>query len=150
MSRDVRHWCVRRRRVVLTPRRWRQVLERLTLLGGDGGKKARSPGRARISRQTIAQGRPECFRFTCMLVCAFSVHQCTRDRGCSAHPVFPAPSFFLGARTNLKNSGKSLSRERGVLSCRHCEEHLRRSNPVLLCGSGLFACARNDDLGSAV
>jgi hypothetical protein len=27
----------------------------------DGGKKARSPGRARISRQTIAQGRPECF-----------------------------------------------------------------------------------------
>src|SRR5665213_3379481 len=91
MSRDVRHWCVRRRRVVLTPRRWRQVLERLTLLGGDGGKKARSPGRARISRQTTAQGRPECFRFTCMLVCAFLVHQCTRDRGCSVHPAFSAP-----------------------------------------------------------
>src|SRR5690349_10827868 len=30
-------------------------------LAGDGGKKARSPGRARISRKTIAQGRPECF-----------------------------------------------------------------------------------------
>src|SRR5882724_2950420 len=28
-----------------------------------------------------------------MLVCAFSVRNCTRDRGCSAHPVFPAPSF---------------------------------------------------------
>jgi hypothetical protein len=28
--------------------------------------------RARISRKTIARGRPECFRFTCMLVCAFS------------------------------------------------------------------------------
>jgi hypothetical protein len=40
--------CGRRSRVVLTPRRWRQV-------GGgnstcDGGKKARSPGRARSSR----------------------------------------------------------------------------------------------------
>ena len=27
-------------------------------LAGDGGKKARSPGRSRISRKTIAQGRP--------------------------------------------------------------------------------------------
>jgi hypothetical protein len=38
--------CVRRSRVVLTPRRWCQVLGKLTLLGSDGGKKARSPGRA--------------------------------------------------------------------------------------------------------
>ena len=29
-------------------------------LQGDGGKKARSPERARISRKTIAQGRPGC------------------------------------------------------------------------------------------
>jgi hypothetical protein len=34
-------------RVVLAPRCWRQVLEKLTLLRDDGGKKARSPGRAR-------------------------------------------------------------------------------------------------------
>src|SRR5436305_9368529 len=26
-----------------------------------------------------------------MLVCAFLDAHCTRDRGCSAHPVFPAP-----------------------------------------------------------
>jgi hypothetical protein len=38
---------IRRSRVVLTPRRWRQVLKKLTLLRDDGGKKARSPGRAR-------------------------------------------------------------------------------------------------------
>jgi len=30
-------------------------------LAGDGGKKARSPGRSRISRKTIAQGRPDDF-----------------------------------------------------------------------------------------
>jgi hypothetical protein len=37
--------CGRRSRVVLTPRRWRQVGERNFI--DDGGKKARSPGRAR-------------------------------------------------------------------------------------------------------
>jgi hypothetical protein len=37
--------CGRRSRVVLTPRRWRQASQKY--LRGDGGKKARSPGRAR-------------------------------------------------------------------------------------------------------
>jgi hypothetical protein len=46
-AKDERRYLVRRSRVVLTPRCWCQVLERLTLLGGDGDKKARSPGRAR-------------------------------------------------------------------------------------------------------
>ena len=43
----------RRSRVVLTPRRWRQVLEKQAsckFLGDDGGKQARSPGRARNKR----------------------------------------------------------------------------------------------------
>jgi hypothetical protein len=39
------HPCGRRSRVVLTPRRWRQVGERN--FAGDGDNKARSPGRAR-------------------------------------------------------------------------------------------------------
>jgi len=29
-----------------------------------------------------------------MLVCAFFVRKCTRDRGCSADPAFPAPSAY--------------------------------------------------------
>src|ERR1700675_4856610 len=33
-----------------------------------------------------------------MLVCASCRIYCTRDRGCSAHPVFPAPSDFHWAR----------------------------------------------------
>src|SRR5882672_7571664 len=37
-----------------------------------------------------------------MLVCASFCAHCTRDRGCSAHPAFPAPSLF----------------ERGKLTCK--------------------------------
>ena len=47
-----------------------------------------------ISRKTTAQGMPECSDCTCMLVCVFFAHFCTRDRGCSKHPAFPAPSFL--------------------------------------------------------
>jgi len=60
---------------------------------------ARKPvhrGERVISRKTIAQGKPGCLRWTCMLVCASLCASCTRDRGCSAHPAFPAPSS--GAR----------------------------------------------------
>jgi len=110
-----------------------------------------------------------------MLVCVFVCYFCTRDRGCSAHPVFPAPSVFLG-RTNLQNSGATC-REKAELclvvvarmseaTCgsaavphvaslmratgyqRHCEERLRRSNPALPCCLDCFADARNDGLHS--
>src|SRR3954451_15370961 len=33
-----------------------------------------------------------------MLVCVSLCASCTRDRGCSVHPAFPAPSFFLGEK----------------------------------------------------
>src|ERR1700712_3743962 len=33
-----------------------------------------------------------------MLVGALPCAHCTRDRGCSAHPAFPAPSVFRGKR----------------------------------------------------
>src|ERR1700694_3159022 len=41
-----------------------------------------------------------------MLVCVFVVHFCTRDRGCSVHPVFPAPSFLEG-QGSCKTPGAS-------------------------------------------
>src|SRR3984893_16527781 len=46
-----------------------------------------------------------------MLVCVFVVHFCTRDRGCSVHPVFPAPSFLEG-QFSCKTSGAS---RRGIV-----------------------------------
>src|SRR5438876_6139495 len=42
-----------------------------------------------------------------MLVCAYNVHSCTRDRGCSAHPAFPAPSIFEGEAKNFASLGRN-------------------------------------------
>ena len=44
-----------------------------------------------------------------MLVCAFLCASCTRDRGCSAHPAFPAPSHRAGQRN--ENLGSIMPRE---------------------------------------
>jgi hypothetical protein len=59
-------------------------------------KGIRLRGERGISRKPIAQGMPGCSGCTCMLVCASPSAICTRDRGCSKHPAFPAPSFFEG------------------------------------------------------
>ncbi len=45
-----------------------------------------------------------------MLVCRLPPHFCTRDRGCSAHPAFPAPSLFEGERN--ANLGQDMPRDR--------------------------------------
>src|SRR6185503_944275 len=50
---------------------------------GDGGKRAVLREEREVSRQAIAQGRPECFPLPCMLVCRFVCANRTRDRGCS-------------------------------------------------------------------
>ena len=47
----------RRSRVVLTPRRWRQVGGSDS--AGDGGKKAGHQGELEVSRKATAQGRPD-------------------------------------------------------------------------------------------
>jgi hypothetical protein len=56
---------------------------------GDGDNKVRSPGRSRISRKTIAQGRPVVRLVPVVLPRAFLLHA---DHGCERHPAFPAPS----------------------------------------------------------
>src|SRR3984893_9647894 len=55
-ARDGRCQCGRRSRVVLTPRRWCQACGKYS--AGDGGKRARSPGRAR--RKPLKPLRGEC------------------------------------------------------------------------------------------
>src|SRR5439155_16910332 len=51
-----------------------------------------------------------------MLVCAFLCTHCTRDRGCSAHPAFPAPSFLSRDKVHA-NLGLFEPRECGVIFC---------------------------------
>ena len=79
---------VRRSRVVLTPRCWRQLGGKCP--AGDGGKRAVHRGEHEVSRNPSrresrdASAGPVCS-------CAFFCALCTRDRGCSVHPAFPAP-----------------------------------------------------------
>src|SRR5580692_5123705 len=61
------------------------------MMRSDGDNKARSPGRSRISRKTIAQGMPAAPAEPVVLPRAFLLHA---DHGCSPHPAFPAPSVF--------------------------------------------------------
>src|SRR5258707_6884775 len=61
---------------------------------GDGGKRARSPGRARISRKTIVQGMPVDAVYPWLLTPVLIF--CTGGHGCNAHPAFPAPSVVRG------------------------------------------------------
>ena len=56
----------------------------------------------------------------CMLVCIFLSANGTRDRGCSAHLVFPAPSIFRGTN-EMRTSGDQRPRECETVSTRHCE-----------------------------
>jgi hypothetical protein len=41
----------------------------------------------------------------CMLVCILFSANRTRDRGCSKHPVFPAPLYFEEGQTKMHTSG---------------------------------------------
>ena len=66
------------------------MMLRITLM--TGARKPVPRGERDISRKAIAQGMPDCLPFTCMLVCIFLCANRTRDRGCSVHPAFPAPS----------------------------------------------------------
>src|SRR5580700_10282458 len=65
------------------PRRWRHVLKKLTLLRGNGGKKARSPGRARKKPlKPIAQGRPGATGEP-VVTCLRAFYFCTQGCGCA-------------------------------------------------------------------
>ena len=85
-------------------RGWRQALRRRnspdrvrvspSIRKATEARGIRLRGEHGISRKAIAQGRPGVLRWTCMLVCSIFCANRTRDRGCSAHPVFPAPSVF--------------------------------------------------------
>src|SRR3954452_24301278 len=93
------------------------------LLAGDGGKRAVLRGEHVISRKAIAKGRPECFPLPCMLVCPFVCANRTRDRGCSKHPVFPAPSQQEAGSSPAKTRTDDVARS---------QTHTQLSSPSLI------------------
>jgi hypothetical protein len=127
----------------LTPRRWCQV-------GGshfadDGGKKARSPRRARNKPYNHRAGNAGCSGVPVVTnSCAF--YLCTRGRGCSGHPAFPAPSVF-SRDMSCKPRAHRVARMR---SCVHLGCHCERSEAIhsfFMRRDGLLRFARNDGIG---
>ena len=145
MCLDERYRCVRRRRVVPTPRCWRQVAR--GFLGADGGKRAVLRGEHVISRKAIAQGMSDCLRCP---VCSYAqpLLHCVRDRGCSAHPAFPAPSVLKRSRKLLVKLGRNVSRDcetvSAVIARSTCDEAIHSFFPRR---DGLLrrVAPRNDD-----
>jgi hypothetical protein len=75
-----------------------------------------SPGRSRISRKTIAQGRPDDPPVPVVLPRAFFLHA---DHGCGGHPAFPAPSSVARAKRKQK-LGRHLRRGNDEVCRCHC------------------------------
>ena len=110
---DVCGLSVRRSRVVRAPRCWRYVGGKFP--ADNGGKRAVLREEHEVSRKAIAQGRPECSQLPCMLVCSFVCANRTRDRGCSKHPVFPAPSDWRGREISGKPRAYHVARMRKLV-----------------------------------
>ena len=104
----------RRSRVVLTPRRWRQVGEDGRSFSwhraGDGDKKARSPRRAR--RKPLKPLRRKCRDVSGgpVVTNARAFYTTRAAAGASSARHFLRPQYF--GRTNFARLGRMLSRER--------------------------------------
>jgi hypothetical protein len=128
---DERRWCGRRSRVVLTPRRWRQV-------GGSDIRRRRwqtSPVTGESAKETvktIARGMPGDSGVTVvtMLVCFFIFAH--KAAGAIRAPGIPCALCSSGGGKFRHNSRENARRDRGRIPRRHCEERKRRSNPFLL------------------
>src|SRR5258705_10687117 len=103
----------------------------------DGGKQARSPGRAR--RKPLKPLRRECrvFRGTCGDYTRVLPTHCTRGCGCTAHPAFPAPSVFEGEWlcARLRRFAP-----RGACGISAPSLRAQRSNPLFLSLRGEMDC----------
>src|SRR6266446_2586902 len=73
----------------------------------DGGKRARSPGRARHKLlKPLRAGMPGDSGVLVVTRVLSANTKCTRGRGCNGHPAFPTPSVFGGTKF-MHNPGAS-------------------------------------------
>ena len=93
-------------------------------------------GERGISRKAITQGMPGASaELVCS--CAHPLLLCARDRGCSAHPAFPAPSGFEGER--YASLGRVAPREREGMYSR-----VKSKGPLALRRDGKGPVRQND------
>src|SRR5262244_24413 len=87
MSRGRRHPGGRRSRVVLVPRRWDQPPGQEP--GGTEANKPGTPGSARISRKTIAQGMPDVLALPVVTAACFFCCRRAMGAACTRHSLRP-------------------------------------------------------------
>jgi hypothetical protein len=112
---DERRGCVRRSRVVLTPRRWRQVGGKYP--ADDGDNKADHREERAISRKAIAQGMSDCLRCPVCSCAHFFVHIAHETAGAARIRHSLRPLFSRGG-IDLANLGQIVPRERRCISVR--------------------------------
>src|SRR5689334_4390708 len=123
---------------------------------GNGGKKGRSPGRARRKPSNHCAGKAGMSWLYLSNPCAFFLYHCTRCCGCRRRPAFPAPSVQEGA-TRLQDSGENrVVRMRAhvlpqiQLSSRTSEHSERRSGThnhrIVSCEGWSSSAFHNDSL----
>jgi hypothetical protein len=102
----------RRSRVVLTPRRWRQVATMLAHCAYDGGKQARSPGRAR--RKPLKPLRGECRAFSGVTVVTNArVYYPPRAAAGASGARHSLRPLFSEGRNYMQSPGAKVPRECG-------------------------------------
>ena len=127
-----RHESVRQRRVVPTPRCWRQCSWRQQSSGRYGGKRAVLRGDHVISRKAIAQGMSDVLRCP---VCSCAHFLCTlrmRPRVQRASGI-PCALFSIEGERNPADLGRNAPREREGVSIflRHSGARVARTrNPL--------------------
>src|SRR6266700_2539331 len=82
----------------------------------DGGKQARSPGRARRKPlKPLRAGMPGDSGVLVVTRVRSTTTKCTRGRGCNGHPAFPVPSDQEGKEVQSKPRAKRAARSRNCV-----------------------------------
>jgi hypothetical protein len=132
---DERRCCVRRSRVVLTPRRWRQGCGYWVGPTGRGhnispqttvAKKPGHRGARNKPLKPLRAGMPGDAGVLVVTRVLSTNTKCTRGRGCSGHPAFPTPSKGAEDKCTARAHRAARSRSRVCTSLR-----AQRSNPWL-------------------
>ena len=112
---------------------------------GNGGKRGRSPGRARSKPSNHCAGKAGMSWLYLSNPCAFLLPHCTRCCGCRRRPAFSAPSSRR-EQTKSQAPDENESRECEAASCGSCVSRRLSDNRIEeTCASGVTRHGRRPD-----